>query len=49
MQLDDEPLNIFQAELDPEALKAVEPGEGFFVRSRRLPPWRDHIHDTEEK
>jgi hypothetical protein len=49
MQLGNQTLDIFQAEFDPEALKAVEPGEGFFVRSRRFPPWRDHVHDTEEK
>ncbi len=38
VQLGDQPLDVFQAELDPEALKAVEPGERLFI-----------IHDAEEK
>ena len=38
MQLGDESPDIFQAELDTEALKAVEPGERLFV-----------IHDREAK
>jgi hypothetical protein len=38
MQFSDQASDVFQTELDPEALKAVEPGERLFV-----------LHDTEEK
>ena len=38
MHLGNQTPNIFQTKLDPEALKAVEPGERLFV-----------LHDTEEK
>jgi len=31
MQLGDKSPNIFQAKLNPEALKAIEPGERLFV------------------
>jgi hypothetical protein len=31
VQLREKSADIFQAELDPEALKAVEPGERLFV------------------
>src|ERR1700730_3773966 len=38
LQLGDQSPNVIQAELDPEALKAVEPGERLFI-----------LHDTDEK
>jgi len=35
VELREEPPDVFQAELDPEALKAVEPGERLLICQRR--------------
>ena len=50
IQLANQPLDIFEAEFNAEALKAVEPGERLSVFnrwSRHSGP--SHIHETEEK
>src|SRR5207249_9206119 len=52
MQLGDKSPNIFQAKLNSEALKAIEPGERLCVRwkrSRHFPPWREQVHGATAK
>ena len=45
----DEPLDIFQAELDPEALEAIQPGERPFVGRESRHGGLPDFHDTTEK
>ena len=49
MKRRDEPPDIFQAELDPEALEAIQPGERLFVGRESRHGGLPDFHGTTEK